>query len=409
MSEHSLWESLKTIAAESADRIMDISHYIFTHPELGEKEYESCHYLTKVLREAGFSVTCPYGTMETAFRAELRRGEGATIAFLAEYDALPGYGEEKRPAHACGHNWVAAASVGAALLLSRVEGWQGTVVVLGTPAEETVGGKVILAKNGAFLGIDAAFEMHLNKCNSLRPHAIAIDSWEFSFRGKASHAAAAPERGINALDAVNLTFAGISALRQQLKPDVRIHGIVTDGGAAVNVIPESAACRFYVRSEKREYLNEVSRRVIDCARGAALMTGAKLVVRQFENSYDDLEPNAVLMERMAVHLERAGFGEVETAKQEPGSTDLGTVSHLVPVFYGYAGVGDGCTDCHEADFIPLADSPQATEKAVKCALAMAYGAAELLTDQNLLSEVKAAFHGYGTSQQVCEAPAASRR
>ncbi len=190
-----------------------------------------------------------------------------TIAFLAEYDALPGYGEEKRPAHACGHNWVAAASVVAALLLSRVEGWQGTVVVLGTPAEETVGGKVILAKNGAFLGSDAAFEMHLNKCNSLRPHAIAIDSWEFSFRGKASHAAAAPERGINALDAVNLTFAGISALRQQLKPDVRIHGIVTDGGAAVNVIPESAACRFYVRSEKREYLDEASRRVIGCARG----------------------------------------------------------------------------------------------------------------------------------------------
>lgn len=173
--------------------------------------------------------------METAFRAELCRGKGAVVAFLAEYDALPGYGEEKQPAHACGHNWDAAASVGTALLLSRIGGWQGTVVVLDAPAEETVGGKVILAKNGAFQGIDAVFEMHLNKCNS--PRALALDSWEFSFRGRASHAASAPERGINALDAVNLTFAGINALRQQLRPNVRIHGIVTDGGSAVNIIP----------------------------------------------------------------------------------------------------------------------------------------------------------------------------
>lgn len=391
MAEESVLENLKTAALEQADVIMGIHDYVFAHPELGLEEYESCAFLVKALREHGFSVTCPYGTMETAFLAELCRGEGAKVAFLAEYDALPGYGDKKQPAHACGHNWIAASSVGAALLLSVVKGWHGTVAVIGAPAEETVGGKVTLARQGVFGGFDAVYEMHLHGCNSMMPCALAIDPWEFSFHGRASHASSAPERGINALDAVNLTFAGVNALRQQLRPDVRIHGIITDGGMAVNVIPETASCRFYVRSRERRYLDEVSERVKDCARGAALMTGARLSISKFEHSFDDLKLNDVLVRRMEMYLERAGVWPMEISEQEPDSTDLGTVSHIVPAFYAYAGVGDGTVSCHEAGFIPLAGGSQAREKAVRCAFAMACGAAELMGDPLLLEEVKAAF------------------
>lgn len=391
MRTETAWETLRQIAEENKDQIIGLSTYLHQHPELSLQEYGSCAYLTEILRQHGFSVTTPYCGMDTAFRAELRRGEGARVAFMAEYDALPGYGPEKRPAHACGHNWIAAVSVGAAIVLSQSPDWQGTLVVLGTPAEETVGGKAVLAREGAFRDLDAAYEMHLHESDSMIPRALAIDAWEFSFRGKASHASSAPHRGINALDAVNLTFAGINALRQQLRPDVRVHGIVTDGGMAPNIIPETAACRFYVRCRERAYLNEVSERVKNCARGAALMTGAELEIHQFENSFDDLNLNPVLSERMEALLLQAGMGPFDPSEPQPGSTDVGNVSHLLPVFYGYAGVGDGNVRPHEAGFIELANGAEARRKAVSCALATAYSAWELFTQPELLQKVKDAF------------------
>jgi amidohydrolase len=199
--------------------------------------------------------------MPTAFVAKMQRGKGPVAAFLAEYDALPGYGTDHHALHACGHNWIAAAAVGSALKLAQMTDWQGTVLVIGTPAEETIGGKIELYRAGVFHDVDVCFEMHLHECNSLKPEALAIDPWEFVFTGKAAHASSSPYLGINALDAVNLTFAGISALRQQLKPDVRIHGIITEGGSAVNVIPDQAVCRFHVRSQTRSELDAVSERV----------------------------------------------------------------------------------------------------------------------------------------------------
>ncbi|MBP2645600.1 MAG: amidohydrolase [Firmicutes bacterium] len=301
-------KQVDSVVLELKEKLEGISDYIFEHPELGDEEYLSSQYLVNILLENGFKVQYPYLGVQTAFRAELGDDDGITIAFLAEYDALPYCGEEKKAAHTCGHNWIAGSTVGAALALSKIkEVFTGKVVVLGTPAEETIGRKIDLVNKGAFDDIDAVFQMHLCETTNLKAKALAMDSWGFEFKGKASHAAAYPHEGINALDAINLTFAGINALRQQLKPDVRIHGIITEGGEAPNIIPERCTCQFYVRSEKRSYLTQVSEKVKNCAKGAALMTGAKLDIKQFENSYDDLVLNSQLIELMHKNLKKAGF------------------------------------------------------------------------------------------------------
>lgn len=214
--------------------------------------------------------------LETAFRAEKGNG-GPKIAFLAEYDALPGYGPGKdQLGHACGHNWIAASSFGAAAVLGRLTEELGcTAVWIGTPAEETVGGKVDLVRAGAFDDVDLVLQMHLGDRTELHPHFLAMDSIEFTFEGVATHASNTPERGVNALDACNLTFCGINALRQHITPDARIHGIITQGGVAPNITPSHCVARFYVRAARREYLNSLTEKVINCARGAELMTARR--------------------------------------------------------------------------------------------------------------------------------------
>ncbi|HEX3027590.1 MAG TPA: M20 family metallopeptidase [Clostridia bacterium] len=383
------------IAEEMKGTIEEISDYIFNHPELGDREYRSSEYLSGLLADHGFNVETPYLGLETAFRAEFGDGEGPKIAFLPEYDALPGY--EGGAAHACGHNWIAASTIGAALILSKMkDAFRGKVVVIGTPAEETSGRKVDLTEKGAFDDVDAVFQLHLYQNNNFNAKALAIDSWEFEFKGKASHAAAFPYDGINALDAVNLTFAGIGALRQQLRQDVRIHGVITKGGEAPNVIPDLCSCKFYVRSEKRAGLDDVSEKVKNCARGAALMTGTKLEIRQFENSYDDLVLNSVLVELMKDQLRRAGIENFSDEIENAGSTDIGNVSYRVPTVYGNIGVGDGSVNVHEAAFLTLANGREAKQKLLIAARAFAGAALELFSRPELMKEAKEEFeHSVG--------------
>lgn len=270
------------IENELGTEIEEVCDFIFNNPELGEEEYISSKYLVDKMKEYGFDTTYPYCNLDTAFRAELGDNDGPTIAFLAEYDALPGYGENKEAGHACGHNWIAASTLGACIVLSKLkEDFKGKIVLIGTPAEETTGGKCDLVKAGAFDDIDICYQMHIEAFNNINCRALAIDSLEFSFEGVAAHAASHPHMGVNALDAVQLTYAGINALRQHVKSDVRIHGIVSNGGEAPNIVPEKAACKFFVRASERSYLNEVTKKVINCAKGAELMTGAKLTYRYF--------------------------------------------------------------------------------------------------------------------------------
>lgn len=382
---------VKIVLDELRAEIEDISDFIFNHPEAGDEEYLSSLYLADLLKRNGFELTYPYLGMPTAFRAEIG-SKGPKIAFLAEYDALPGYGSDGELAHACGHNWISATTVGTALVLSKLkDNFNGKIVVIGTPAEESSGRKIDMANQGAFDDIDAVFQMHLYESTNLKAKALAMDSWEFVFTGKSSHSAAYPHEGINALDAVNLTFAGVNALRQQLKDDVRISGIINSGGDAPNVITAKAACKFHVRANKRKYLNEVSEKVKNCAKGAEIMTGAKLEIVKFENSYDDLVVNSKLAELMRKNMIKSGFEDISDEMEVPGSTDIGNVSYKAPTFYGNVGIADGCARVHEEAFIDWANSSEAKLKIFKTILAFTYSALDIYEDEQLLQEIKLEF------------------
>lgn len=379
------------IEDELSKEIEAVSDFIFNNPELGDEEYISSKYLVDKMKEYGFNTVYPYCNLDTAFRAELGDECGPTIAFLAEYDALPGYGENKEPAHACGHNWIAASTLGACIVLSKLkENFKGKIVLIGTPAEESTGGKCDLVKAGAFDDIDVCYQMHIEAFNNVNCKALAMDSLEFSFEGVAAHAASHPHMGVNALDAVQLTFAGINALRQHVTPDVRIHGIVSNGGDAPNIVPEKAACKFYIRASERSYLNELTEKVINCAKGAELMTGAKLSYRYFENSFDNIINNKVLQDITKKNLVQVGITDILEGKEGPvGSTDIGNVSQVCPTMYTEIALDiNPMVYVHEEAFLNYANSKEAYDKLHKSVKAMVGCALEIYLQDGLLDEIK---------------------
>jgi len=378
-----LKEKAVKLAKDFSETIENIDDFVFNHPELSEQEFVSSKFLVDQLIQFGFSVEYPYLGLPTAFKASFGKDSDPAIAFLAEYDALPGYGENGAPAHACGHNWIAASTVGAAIVLSQLkESAPGRIVVIGCPAEETVGSKVNLIEDGAFDGIDIAMQIHLDALSLVQVVCLAMDAWEFSFEGKSAHAASCPYDGINALDAVNLTFAGINALRQHVKSDVRIHGIVTNGGQAPNIVPDKASCRFYTRALKRKYLDEVSEKVINCAKGAALMTGAKLTIERFENPFDDMNSNTHFNNIVKENFRAAHVENLVEEDPYPASSDVGNVSYVVPTAYSY--IGDGLDfSVHESDFVAYANSRESKALLHKSVQVLISSAIDALQPDNL--------------------------
>ena len=383
-----LKERLYNIIDEHLDEFKEVRDYIYDHPELGNQEYVSSEYLVNKMKEYGFEVQYPYGGLETAFRAEIKNGEGPKVCFMAEYDALPGYGPEGLDnAHACGHNWIAAATLGSAVALSKMkDAFQGTIVLMGTPAEETTGGKCDLVNNGCFDDIDAAIQMHLGSEDAIGMSSLAMDSIEFNFFGKASHAAAYPELGINALDAVQLTFAGINALRQHMRSDARVHGIITKGGMACNIVPDRASCRFYIRAKQRAYVQELTERIINIAKGACLMTGATLEHNFFENSYDDTITHDGLKTLLKQNLIDLGLNPVErTPDAVFGSTDVGNVSHRCPTVYAEIDVeADNEASAHEVTFLEYVHGNKADKTLAISTKAMAYTALQVLLNPSIV-------------------------
>ena len=384
-------QQVYALAEQNIDLYNHICDEIFKHPELGGEEFYSSQFLVDEMKKRGFRVQYPYGGLATAFRCEIGEGH-PKIAFLAEYDALPGYGPERNQnGHACGHNWIAASAFGAADVLAQVkEHFNGTIVYIGTPAEEGTGGKVDLVNAGCFEDIDAAFQMHLTSGSTqLNGSSLAIDSLEFTFEGKAAHAAGAPWDGINALDAAYLMINGINALRQHVTPDTRIHGIIEDGGAAPNIVPAHAVYKVFCRAADRDYLNTVTEKVINCAKGAELMTGAKMSYRFYENSFDNLNCNPVLVEQMAKNLEAIGYTTFGKDKQAPsGSTDLGNVSRVVPTCYVSLDVEntDG-SSCHNEAFLAHVDGELAYKANLTAIKAMAACALDVFMDAELLASI----------------------
>jgi len=339
-------EKLKGDVIKSIDsvkeRLIEIAKNIHNNPELGFKEYRASALLTAELARYEFQVEKNIAGIETAFKATYQ-GTSAKpkIGFLAEYDALPDIG------HGCGHNLICTASIGAAIgLTSVMHDLPGTIVVLGTPAEETSGTKVLMARKGIFKDIDAAMMFHPSNRNAVESTSSAIDAIEFTFKGKAAHASESPHEGINALEAVILLFNAINGLREHVKEDVRMHGIITEGGNAPNIVPEKAVARFYIRAATREYLDEVVEKVKNCAEGAALATGTKLNLRYYENSFKNLAPNHALAEVFKHNLSSLGVKKISPKLAMRGSTDMGDVSHAVPAIHPYLSIAPKSVALH---------------------------------------------------------------
>ncbi|MDP6979376.1 MAG: M20 family metallopeptidase [Myxococcota bacterium] len=313
------------------DALLEISHRIHAHPELAFEEHAACSLLVDALRRAGLDVETPIGGLDTAFATEFGTGDGPTVALLAEYDALPEIG------HACGHNLIATAAVGAGLALAALDGdLPGRIRVLGTPAEEVGGGKELMMREGVFDGIDCALMIHPAGFNLGAMPCICKSDVEVAYRGRASHASAAPERGVNALDALVMAYQSIAALRQHIRGDERIHGIITDGGQAPNIVPEYAAATFYVRSPFQKGLEKLRTRVQACLEAGATAAGATLEYNWSEVDYLDLRSNQPLEEAFVENAQRLGRDFIPKSKMAPmmaGSTDMGNVSHKFPAIH----------------------------------------------------------------------------
>lgn len=275
---------------EIAPELNELSLEIYNNPELGYEEFKACKLHTDILRKYGFDVEENFSGVETGFKAVYKgKKEGLTIAYMAEYDALPGIG------HGCGHNLLGAVSTGSGIALKQIiDEIGGSVIVFGTPAEETSGAKVTYVENHEFDDVDIALMAHPASEYTKSGTALALEPVQFEFFGKPSHAASAPEKGINALDAAIQTFNGVNALREHVRSDSRLHGVIIDGGRAANIVPEYSKVQFYVRSTTKTYNTELLEKVKNCARGAALAAGASLEITKFEFNYDNMVTNQAL-------------------------------------------------------------------------------------------------------------------
>jgi amidohydrolase len=312
---------------------------------------------------------------------------GPAVAFLAEYDALAGLG------HACGHNIIAAAAVGAGLAMGTVLGeLSGTIQVIGTPAEEGGGGKAIMVDAGVFDDVAAAMMIHPSGRNLLGRKALTAYGVTVEFFGKSAHAAAMPDEGINALDAILLTFAGINALRQHLRDDARIHGIISHGGDAPNIIPDYTQAELIVRAADTPYATEVLDKVQACAEGAALATGARLEFKLSGPRYDARLPNPRLVELFKANLEALGLQvEIATGKERLGSSDIGNVSQVVPTIHPYIAIAPDEVGGHTIEFREAAASAAGHEGLIHAAKALAMTAIDLLDEPENLAEAQRAF------------------
>jgi amidohydrolase len=392
-------KKLKQKVCEAVDRraneLIQTADWIHAHPEIGHQEVEASRRLAEMLQEAGIPVEMGTAGMATAFKAELNGAsqQRPRVAILAEYDALPGLG------HGCGHNLIGTSAIGAGLALQEVaRELPGSVWVLGTPAEESAapnsGGKAHMVNAGVFGEVDAAIMFHPGTETAITlDRSLAARGFEFYFHGRAAHAAGAPEEGINALDAVVLMYNGVSMLRQQVRSDVRIHGIILSGGAAANIIPDYAAIRYRTRADDSDYLAEVVERVVACAEGAAQATGCRLEWKEYMPGYENTMPNRVLLELMTANLRSIGVQvSNERRRSGRGSTDFGNVSRRVPGIEARIAITDVLeTPGHSIEFREAAGSDQGCQAMLVAAKGLAMTAIDLLTNPEDLKRARAVF------------------
>ena len=350
------------------DLVRGVSTALHADPEPAWKEVRAHRMLTGLLADRGFAVERRAGGLDTAFHA--RAGNGPLhVAFVAEYDALPGLG------HACGHNLIAAAAIGAALMVQEVDAGQAvTVHVLGTPAEEGGGGKIVMLESGEFDGLDAALMMHPGPVDAPRAEPMAVAHWRVTYRGVSAHAGAYPHLGVNAADAFTVAQVAIGLLRQQLMPGQMVHGIVTHGGQATNVIPGRAEMRYTMRATDMSALRELEDRMAGCFSAGALATGCEHQVTEIAPAYAELAPDPWLSETIRAEMLRLGrnpLPENVEASVPLGSTDMGNISQVMPGIHPVIGIDSGGAAIHQPAFTAAAAGPSADKAVLEGAIMLA--------------------------------------
>jgi amidohydrolase len=375
-----------------ADTLIAASHEIHDHPEENFAEHHAHDLLSRLLEEEGLSVERHAYGLDTAFAARAGR-EGPTVAVLLEYDALPGIG------HACGHNIIAAAGLGAGLAAATLaDELGGSVVILGTPAEEGGGGKVFMLERGALEGVDAAMMVHPSDADLRWMTTIAIQRMEVVFHGHSAHAAAAPWLGRNALDAAVLGYMNVAALRQHIRPEERVHGIFTDGGEKPNIVPARAAMHWYVRAADLDALQPLKERVLAALTAGAAATGCTMDHTWLEPPYADLRGNQPLCDLYAGNAARLGRTVLvpDAENEVVGSTDMGNVSYAVPSIHPMLAVAPEGISIHTPEFAVHAAGPAGDRAVLDGAKAMAMTVADLWLAPDALADARAAFEAAGT-------------
>jgi len=383
--------AVKAKVADAVDRLADdlerLSHQLHDHPELAFKEEKAHAWLSDFLAKHGATVERGVGGLPTAFRATIAgTAAGPTVAIMAEYDALPGIG------HACGHNVIATAGVGAGAALAAALGtlpFAGRIQVIGTPAEEGGAGKVKLLDAGVFEGVDAAMMIH-GRCGTQvwRP-TLGIIKAKVEFFGQAAHASSWPWRGVNALNAVISLFNALDAMRQQIRTDARIHGVITKGGEQANIIPEYTSAEFYLRATNVTYCHELLRRFTAAAEGAGAATGCRAQVTADPTVHEPMRANPTLASVFKANLDYIDFPEdPEDGQAGYGSTDCGNVSQRLPTIHPYIRISPDGVPGHSREFAQWARSPLARTGMVAGAKALALTALDLLAAPETLARAR---------------------
>jgi len=377
MPAPSALDSVEDVVRSRGGELVELSHAIHAEPELAFAEYRSCAKAQALVAERGFQITRAAGGLDTAFRADFGSGP-LVVAVCAEYDALPEIG------HACGHNIIAASAVGTALALAEVADDLGlTVALLGTPAEEAGGGKALMLRAGAFDDVAVAVMVHPGTADIAAARSLALSEVSVHYRGKESHAAVAPYQGVNAADAVTVAQVAIGLLRQQLARGQMVHGIVTNGGQAVNVIPGRASVDYAMRAIESDSLRELEGRMFACFAAGALATGCEYEIENAAPAYAELKPDQWLADVCRAEMRRLGRDPVSPdieAGLPLGSTDMGNVTQVLPGIHPVIGVDAGGATVHQRAFAAAAVGPSADRAVVEGAIMLARTVVHLAED-----------------------------
>ena len=388
MDAEAIKDRLTDEVGRREDLLLEISHSIHEHPELCYEEHHAHDLLAGALEDEGFDVERGACGMDTAFVAKAGSGDGPTIGIFCEYDALPEIG------HACGHNVIGTAGLGAGMAAATIaEELGGRVVVLGSPAEEGGGGKVFLQEGGALDDLDAAMMIHPADGDLQAMNVIAIQQVHVKYHGKPAHAAAFPYKGRNALDAAVLGYMNVAALRQHIRPTERIHGIFTDAGDKPNIVPKDAAAEWYVRSPTRRLLQPLKERVMACLEAGTSAAGCTMEHEWQDPAYDDMIDNPVLVDLFTANAERTGrhLADPSKAAGVVGSTDMGNVSYVVPSIHPMLAVAPAGVSIHTPEFTQFARGDEGDRAVLDGARAMAMTVADLWLQPDLVTDAKAAF------------------